>query len=131
MLTRGAVLPRRRSLPGPGGFGRVASSMPLGVISGRPLRPFSSRNLVTLLRHHPLQLRDFAEQLDNQSFDFGPRKLREIARRRQARSESYFTASGESPKCPSPEVLPRLPSTLLRPWGRESNWANQGNEHAA
>ena len=48
-LTRGTILPRRRRLaPLAPGFAVVASSMPLGLIRGRPFRPFkraiSSRN---------------------------------------------------------------------------------------
>ena len=40
-LTRGVDLPRPRRLPRCGRFGVVACSMPLGLIAGRPFRPFS------------------------------------------------------------------------------------------
>src|ERR1700704_2589473 len=42
MATRGTIFPRRRGLPRwLGRFGRVASCKPLGLIRGRPFRPFS------------------------------------------------------------------------------------------
>ena len=40
-LTRGDDLPRPRCLPPRGSFGVVPLSIPLGLISGRPFRPFS------------------------------------------------------------------------------------------
>src|SRR5271165_3540647 len=41
MLTRGVTLPRNRRFPFLAGFGgSVALSMPLGLIGGRPFRPF-------------------------------------------------------------------------------------------
>ena len=75
---------------------------------GAAFQTFQSRNLVALLRHDTLQLGNLAEQLHYQSFEFGPRKARKIARTGHAPSESYSTASGESLKCIPPAVLPRL-----------------------
>ena len=75
---------------------------------GPAFQTFEPCNLVALLRYNPLQLGNLAEQLDDQRFELGPRKAREIARRGHARNESYFTASAESPKCLPPKLLPRL-----------------------
>src|SRR6185312_5552935 len=71
-----------------------------------------SRNLIPLFRHNTLQLGNLAEQFDDLSFEFGPRKIREIASRGHALSESYSAVSGESPKCLPPEVLLRLRASL-------------------
>ena len=75
---------------------------------GAAFQTFQSRNLVALLRHDTLQLGNLAKQFDDQGFEFGPRKLRKIAWTGHALSKSYSIASGESPKCLAPEVLPRL-----------------------
>src|SRR6187551_721640 len=80
---------------------------------GAAFQTFQSCDLVALLRYHPLQLSNLAEQFDHQSFEFGPRKPREIAGRGHARSESYSSASGESLKCLPPKVLPRLLAVAL------------------
>ena len=79
---------------------------------GPAFQTLQSRNFVPLFRHNTLQLGNLAEQLDDQSFELGPRKRREIASRGHALSESYSAASGESPKCLPPEVLLRLRSGL-------------------
>jgi hypothetical protein len=66
-------------LPRRDGFGVVAFSMPLGLISGRPFNPFQPRDLLALLRHHPLQLHHLAQQLHHQGFELGVRQAGEIA----------------------------------------------------
>src|SRR5947209_17171842 len=75
---------------------------------GTAFQTLQSRDLLALLRHNTLQLGNLAKQFDDQGFEFGPRKVCEIARRGHALSESYCTAPRESPKCLPPTVLPRL-----------------------
>ena len=76
------------------------------------VQTLQSRDLVALLRHNTLQLGNLAKQFDDQGFEFGPRKVCEIARRGHALSELYSTASGDPQNASCPKFCPAY---MLRP----------------
>ena len=90
-------------------FGSVASSMPLGLITGRPFSPFSrafsSRSAATTRFNSATSPRSSATWASSSARD-----ARRIGGRGHEPSESYSPAPGQTKNRHPPGVLPRLPS---------------------
>src|SRR4051794_21780357 len=66
----------------------LASSIPLGLISGRPLSPFETGDLVPLRRYHVLQLRHFGQQLSHERLQLGTGQILKNRRGAHPHNES-------------------------------------------
>ena len=96
--TSGVTLPRWRRLTRlPPRFRPVAFSIPLGLIDGRPLRPFSraisSRCAITICFSS-----DTSPSSSTNRASSSAREVRQIGGRRHATTESYSPASGQAGK---------------------------------
>ena len=109
-LTRGAELPRPRCLPRRGGFGVVAFSIPLGLMSGAAFQALQPRDLLALSRHDPFRARRPRRTAPPRpELQARNATVRTDRQRGHLPSKSYSAASGEALKSAPPGVLPRLP----------------------
>src|SRR3984885_14228322 len=109
-LTHGVTLPRpraRMSLRS----GVVPCSMPLGLISGRPFKPFS-RVISSRNSDSSLLFRVLAQQLQHKLLKLRVRQARNLGWGGHNQPESNCPVSAQANSQPSPGLLPLLPVHL-------------------